>query len=57
MELGFRLGISIGLGIGAGFLVDLWLGTRPIGILLGVALGFAAAMMTIWNVARNEMRK
>jgi F0F1-type ATP synthase assembly protein I len=57
MELGFRLGISIGLGIGAGFLVDLWLNTSPVGILLGVALGFAAAMMTIWNVARTEMRK
>jgi F0F1-type ATP synthase assembly protein I len=50
-----RLGLSVIIGIGAGILVDNWLGT-PIFTLAGVALGIAAAMYTIWDVARDHMR-
>jgi len=51
-----RLGLSVIIGIGAGLLVDNWLRTSPIFTLVGVALGIAAAMYTIWDVARDHMR-
>ncbi|HSK92719.1 MAG TPA: AtpZ/AtpI family protein [Candidatus Angelobacter sp.] len=56
LDLGMRLGLSVIIGIGAGLLVDNWLGTSPIFTLIGVALGIATAMYTIWDVARDHMR-
>ena len=56
-DLGLRLGISIILGLGAGILLDGWLHTSPIFTLIGMVLGFAAAMYTIWDVARDAMRR
>jgi F0F1-type ATP synthase assembly protein I len=57
LDLGFRLGLSVVIGVGAGVLLDNWLGTRPIFILLGVAVGIGAAMYSIWDVARTEMKR
>lgn len=51
-----RLGLSVIIGIGAGVLIDNWLRTSPIFTLAGVVLGVAAAMYTIWDVARDHMR-
>jgi F0F1-type ATP synthase assembly protein I len=56
-ELGIRLGVSVGIGLGAGLLLDSWLKTTPIFILLGMVLGIGAAMYTIWDVARDAMRR
>jgi ATP synthase protein I len=56
LDLGMRLGLSVIIGIGAGVLVDNWLGTSPIFTLVGVVLGVATAMYTIWDVARQHMR-
>lgn len=56
-DLGLRMGISVILGIGIGLLADGWLGTRPLLTLVGAALGVGAAMYTIWEVAREAMRK
>jgi ATP synthase protein I len=56
-DLGLRLGISIILGIGGGLIVDNWLGTSPIFTLVGMLLGIAAAMLTIWRTARDAMRR
>jgi ATP synthase protein I len=56
-ELGFRLGISVILGLGGGLLLDAWLRTSPIFTLIGMVLGIGAAMYTIWDVARDEMRR
>jgi ATP synthase protein I len=56
-DLGIRLGASVGIGLGAGLLLDSWLGTRPIFILIGMVLGIGAAMYTIWDVARDAMRR
>jgi len=55
LDLGLRLGISVILGVGGGLLVDSWLRTSPIFTLIGMVLGIAAAMYTIWNVARQSM--
>lgn len=56
-DLGLRLGISVILGLGGGLLLDGWLRTSPIFTLVGMVLGIAAAMYTIWDVARNAMRR
>jgi ATP synthase protein I len=56
-DIGIRMGVSVAIGLGAGLLLDNWLGTRPIFILLGMILGISAAMYTLWDVARDAMRK
>jgi hypothetical protein len=56
-DLGLRLGISVGVGLGVGLLLDNWLGTRPIFTLIGMVVGIGAAMYTIWDVARDAMRR
>ena len=56
-DLGLRLGISVILGLGAGLLLDAWLRTSPIFTLIGMVLGIGAAMYTIWDVARDAMKR
>jgi F0F1-type ATP synthase assembly protein I len=56
-DLGLRLGISVILGLGGGLLLDSWLKTSPIFTLIGMVLGIGAAMYTIWDVARDAMRR
>ena len=56
-DLGLRLGISVILGLGGGLLLDNWLHTIPIFTLIGMVLGIGAAMYTIWDVARDAMRR
>lgn len=56
-DLGIRLGIAVALGLGGGLLLDSWLGTSPIFTLIGMVLGIGAAMYTIWDVARDAMRR
>jgi ATP synthase protein I len=56
-ELGIRLGVSVILGLGGGLLLDAWLRTSPIFTLVGMVLGIGAAMYTIWDVARDAMRR
>ena len=57
MDLGIRLGLSVAIGLGGGLLLDNWLRTSPIFTLIGMVLGIGAAMVTIWNVARDAMRR
>jgi F0F1-type ATP synthase assembly protein I len=56
-DLGLRLAISVVLGLGLGLLVDGWLHTSPGFTLLGMVRGVAAAMYTIWIVARQSVRR
>jgi F0F1-type ATP synthase assembly protein I len=57
LDLGIRLGAAVMIGFFGGLLLDNLLGTRPLLILVGTAFGVAAAMYTIWDVARRAMRK
>jgi F0F1-type ATP synthase assembly protein I len=57
LDLGVRLGVAVFLGLGAGLLLDSWLHTSPLFTLIGMVVGIAAAMYTIWDVARNAMRR
>ena len=43
--------------LGGGLLVDSWLHTSPIFTLIGMVLGIGAAMYTIWDVAKQSMRR
>ncbi len=56
-DIGIRMGVSVAIGLGGGILLDNWLGTRPIFTLIGMVLGIAAAMYTLWDVARDAMRR
>jgi F0F1-type ATP synthase assembly protein I len=57
LDLGIRLGASVMIGFFGGLLLDNLLGTRPLLTLVGATFGVAAAMYTIWDVARKAMRK
>jgi len=45
------------IGFFSGLALDGLFGTRPVLLLVGTAFGVAAAMYTIWDVARRAMRK
>ena len=49
--------LKAGALLGGGLVVDNWLGTLPLFTLIGVVLGIGAAMYTIWDVARDAMRR
>ncbi len=57
LDLGIRLGVSVAIGLGGGLLLDNWLKMSPIFTLIGMVLGIGAAMVTIWNVARDAMKQ
>ena len=56
LDLGLRLGLSVVIGVVGGVLIDNWLNTSPIFTLVGVAVGIGAAMYSIWDVARDQMK-
>ena len=56
LDLGLRIGVSVVLGVVLGFLLDGWLGTRPIFTLIGVLLGLGAAFYTMWEIAQKSMK-
>jgi F0F1-type ATP synthase assembly protein I len=56
-DLGIRLGVSVIIGLGGGLLLDNWFKTTPVFILIGMVAGIGAAMYTIWDVARDAMRR
>lgn len=57
LDLGIRLGLSVVIGLGGGLLLDNWLKTIPLFTLIGMVLGIGAAMVTIWSVARDAMKR
>lgn len=57
LDLGIRLGVSVMIGLFGGLLLDGLFGTRPLLTLVGIAFGVAAAMWTIWDVARRAMKR
>jgi ATP synthase protein I len=55
--LGFRIGVELVaamvVGVGGGLLLDDWLGTKPIGLIVMFLLGVAAAGLNIWRALRG----
>jgi F0F1-type ATP synthase assembly protein I len=57
LDLGIRLAVSVMIGFFSGLALDGLFGTRPLLLLVGTTFGVAAAMYSIWDVARKAMRK
>jgi len=57
LDIGIRLALSVVIGLGLGVLADGWLHTGPVLTLLGMLIGIAAAMYTIWDVAQQGRRR
>jgi len=57
MGVGLRLSTEFIAGIiagtGLGWLLDYWLGTIPLFLILGLGLGFAAAIMNVLRITKN----
>ncbi len=49
MTLGIEMGISIVIGYFMGRLIDKWLGTEPIFLIIFILFGFAAAFMAVYR--------
>ncbi|MHB0874949.1 MAG: AtpZ/AtpI family protein [Anaerolineae bacterium] len=52
-QLGTAVAASLGLAMGGGYLLDRWLGTRPVFLLLGIVVGLIAAAYTIADLAKQ----
>jgi F0F1-type ATP synthase assembly protein I len=52
-QLGTAVAASLGLAIGGGLLLDRWLKTWPVFLLLGIAVGLLASWYTIASLARE----
>ncbi|MGQ9552847.1 MAG: AtpZ/AtpI family protein [Anaerolineae bacterium] len=50
-QIGTSIVASIGLAVGGGYLLDKWLHTRPIFLLLGILVGIIAAGYTIYELS------
>ncbi|MEM7172243.1 MAG: AtpZ/AtpI family protein [Pseudomonadota bacterium] len=54
LSLAFRIGVELVaaliVGVGIGYLLDLWLGTKPWFLLLFFVLGSAAGIMNVFRV-------
>lgn len=54
---GFQFAFAILFFLGGGFLVDRWLGTRPVFMLVGVAIGLAAGFYAFILRVMAESRR
>lgn len=48
---GFAFVLAVLMGAGLGYLLDRWLGTSPIGFLIGFFLGVAAGIINVFRAA------
>ncbi len=53
LGLGFGFLVILGVLVVAGLLVDGWLGTLPLFLLVGVALGFAGGLYYMYQSLRS----
>jgi len=53
-SMGLAMAIAIVLGFGAGYYVDLWLGTKPWGFLIGLVMGVIAGFRNLWIIGKRS---
>lgn len=52
LQVGFVVAITAVLFVLAGKWIDTKLGTHPIGVLLGIFLGFVVALFIVWQIVK-----
>lgn len=50
MRVGIEMVASTMLGLGAGFMLDKWLGSRPLFLILFAIFGMAAGFLNLYHV-------
>lgn len=53
MRIGTELVAAIAVGVGVGYVLDMWLGTKPWLMVLFFFLGSAAGMLNVYRVAEK----
>ena len=57
MRVGIEIVGSTMLGLGGGFLLDRWLGTRPLFLILFALFGMAAGFLNLYHVMMADQRQ
>ncbi len=50
LRVGMELVVALVVGVGIGWVLDRWLGTRPIFLAIFVLLGGAAGVLNVWRL-------
>jgi ATP synthase protein I len=53
--VGIAFVLAIVMGVGAGYLLDSWLGTRPLFFLVGFFLGVAAGILNVFRTVSKTL--
>ncbi len=53
LGLGMQIAASMALFVGGGYAVDRWLGTSPVGLLVGAVIGMAGIVALVVRIART----
>ena len=53
IQFGISVVASVVIAMGGGYLLDEWLNTRPLFLLLGILVGIVAALYTIYELSRR----
>jgi len=56
MRVGIEMVASTMLGLGAGFMIDRWLDTRPVFLILFAIFGMAAGFLNLYQVMVIDQR-
>lgn len=52
---GLEFGLSVVVGVLAGYFIDRWLDSAPVGLLVGLGFGMAAGIRTLVRMARKTL--
>jgi ATP synthase protein I len=55
--IGLTLALSVGIGIGLGLVIDGWLKTKGLAVIIGAILGVAAGFREMVTVVRRANRR
>ncbi len=53
LSLGWQLALTIVVSLGIGFLVDRWLGTTPLFLIIGALFGLIGVFWQIYQIAQE----
>lgn len=53
LGLGMQIAASMAVFVGGGYAIDRWLGTSPVGLLIGAVIGMAGIVALVVRIARD----